>query len=128
MSLIPISPSRSSWIRAIGYIGDRTTSDGHTYLAIFSDSFAWLVQDVPSTLPGLLAAGHVTAKDNGDLSIGAAVHRFVLQKESVYPRQKVEGKEMWMLAVSCLANQKSHTHGHGHAHGCDYAKKRRNRN
>src|SRR3954465_3954381 len=94
MSLTPISPTRSSWIRAIGYLH---TPDGHTYLGVFSDSFAWLVIDVPPTLPGLLAAGHVTAKDDGELSIGAAVHRLVLQKKNEYPRQKIEGKEMWRL-------------------------------
>jgi hypothetical protein len=94
MSLTSISPARSSWIRAIGYLH---APDDHTYLAIFADSFAWLVTDIPPSLPGLLAAGHVTAKDDGELSIGAVVHRLVLQKESEYPRQKVEGKEMWRL-------------------------------
>lgn len=95
MSLTTISPSRSSWIRAIGY---RHAPDGHTYLAVFADSFAWLVQDVPSTLPGLLCAGHVIAKDDGELSIGAAVHRHVLTKKEYKERtQKVEGFEMRQL-------------------------------
>lgn len=93
MSLTPISPTRSSWIRAIGYLH---APDNRTYLAIFADSFAWLVTDIPSTLPGLLAAGHVTAQDDGELSIGAAVHRLVLKK-SEYPKQKVEGFEMHQL-------------------------------
>ena len=89
MSLTTISPARSSWITAIGY---RTFSDGHSYLAIFTNqNFAWLVRDVPATLPGLLVSGHVIAKDDGELSIGAAVHRLVLQKESEYTRQKIEG-------------------------------------
>lgn len=94
MSLTSISSSRSSWIRAIGYLH---TPDDRTYLGIFSDSFAWLVTDIPPTLPGLLVAGHVTAKDDGALSIGAAVHRLVLQKTDKYPRQKVEGFEMRQL-------------------------------
>jgi len=94
MSLTFISPARSSWVRAIGY---RSSPDGHTYLGIFADSFAWLVIDVPPTLPGLLAAGHVTAKDDGELSIGAAVHRLVLSKKGEYARQKVEGEELQQL-------------------------------
>jgi hypothetical protein len=102
MSLTSIPSTRSSWIRAIGYVSDRATSDGHSYLAIFSDSFAWLVQDVPPTLPGLLTAGRVTAKDDGALSIGATVRRLVLQK-SEYPRQMVKGKEMWRLRAMMKA-------------------------
>lgn len=96
MSLTTLSPCDSSWIRAIGY---RRAPDGKAYLAIFThgDKFAWLMGEVPSTIPGLLVAGRVTAKDDGRLSIGAAVHRHVLQAKDVsgvdkYPRQKIEGR------------------------------------
>ena len=124
MSLTAISPTRSSWITGIGY---RTTPDGHSYLAIFTNqNFAWLVIDVPPTLPGLLAAGHVTAKDDGELSIGAAVHRLVLQKESEYTRQKIEGKEMWRLRALMMkgADKWKLTHnlrdGIRHSADCTY--------
>lgn len=96
MSLTTLSPADSSWIRAIGY---RRTPDGKSYLAIFihGDKFAWLVGEVPSTIPGLLVAGRVTAKSAGALSVGAAVHRHVLQAKgergtAKYPIQRVEDR------------------------------------
>lgn len=82
MSLTQLSPDKSSWVRAIGY--------RNGYLAIFADNFAWLVSNVPHTLPGLLAAGHVNSKE-GKLSIGAAVHRLVLRRADEFSREKVEG-------------------------------------
>ena len=98
MSLTTLSPNSSSWIRAIGY--------QKGYLAIFADDFAWLVAGVPPTLPGLIVAGRVTAKEDGELSIGAAVHRLVLEtgkkeEERKFVRQKVSGefelRQLWRL-------------------------------
>jgi len=87
--LTQLTPNDSSWIRAIGY--------RNGYLAIFADDFAWLFADVPPTMPGLLVAGHVNAKDGSGLSIGAAVHRLMLRRESKYPRQKISDE--WQMAV-----------------------------
>lgn len=84
---------RSSWIEAIGY----RRVDGPrpmTSLAIFTrhkdTPAAILYVDIPSYLPGLLAAGHTTAKDDGELSIGATYSRLVRGK---YPSQTIEGNE-----------------------------------
>ncbi len=70
MSLTTLSPTRSSWISSIGY--------QRGYLAVFTkEGWAWLFEGVPSTLPGLVVAGRVTAKEDGKLSVGATVHRLV---------------------------------------------------
>lgn len=89
MSLTTLPPTRSSWISSIGY--------QRGYLAVFTkkeggkEPWAWLFAGVPSTLPGLITAGRVTAKEDGTLSVGAAVHRLARSKE--YVRQKIEGEE-----------------------------------
>lgn len=93
--------TRSTWINAVGY---RRTND-LTVLAIFTSHkdtpVAILYGDVPSHLPGLLVSGRVTAKDDGELSIGAAYSRLV--KGRYHPSQTIEGaksvaelKEMMM--------------------------------
>ena len=89
MSLTTLHPARSSWIDSVGY--------QRGYLAVFTkkeegrEPWAWLFEGVPPTLPGLITAGRVTAKEDGELSVGAAVHRLAKSKE--YQRQKVEGEE-----------------------------------
>ena len=89
---------RSSWIDSIGYL---RAPDGQTYLAVFTISgSAILYQGVPSTLPGLIAAGRVKTKDRERLSHGAAYNRLVKgqyigqtvnnPKEVEYLRQSME--------------------------------------
>lgn len=65
---------RSSWIDSIGYVN----ANGVGYLAVFTfEGRAILYRGIPSTLPGLIAAGRVYTKDHERLSHGAAYNRLV---------------------------------------------------
>lgn len=89
---------RSTWIKAVGYC----RVDGPlplTLLAIFTTQkiketgemvpAAILYGNVPSHLPGRLVSGHTTAKDDGELSIGAT---YAGQVKGRYPSQTIVGE------------------------------------
>jgi len=53
---------------------------------------ATLYSGVPATVPGLLASGHTSAKEDGDLSIGATYHR--LLANASYERETFKGERL----------------------------------
>ena len=76
-TLIDVS-ARSSFIASFAYQG---TTDGLGFLAIFFKAgHAALYRGVPSTIPGLLAAGRTNAKSDGELSVGATYNRLIKGK------------------------------------------------
>lgn len=86
---------RSSWIHEVGYVRvDGPQLYWPAMVAIFttqkSQPVAILYANVPRNLTGLLVAGHTTAKDDGELSVGATYSKLVKGK---YPSQTIEGEE-----------------------------------
>lgn len=92
---------RSSWIEGLVY-RPIDGCDTVGFLAVFLKAArptvnnprpcptAVLYSNVPYTVPGLVSAGRVTAKDDGELSVGAAYCRFVRGK---YPSEVVRDAE-----------------------------------
>ena len=67
---------KSSWIESIGYLHTKDAG----WLVVFTNrGSAILYQGVPSTLPGLLAAGQSNTKD-GHRSVGASYNRLIKGK------------------------------------------------
>lgn len=82
--------TRSSWIDAVGYVSTLDMSALAIFTHVKSQPVAILYANVPSHLPGLLVSGRVTAKDDGELSVGATYARLVKGK---YASQTIEGAE-----------------------------------
>lgn len=83
--------TRSSWITSLSYF---TAPNGTRYLAIFTQQHtAFVFANVPSYLPGLIAAGVWKYDDdrrNGHYSPGRAFHRYLRsQPSSRYARKYI---------------------------------------
>lgn len=83
--------TRSSWISSLSYF---TAPNGTRYLAVFTrEHSAFVFANVPSYLPGLIAAGVWKQEGaSGHFSPGRAFHRF-LRSQSQYTRVYLSTRE-----------------------------------
>lgn len=95
--------TRSSWISSLSYF---TAPNGVRYLAVFTQqNTAFVFANVPSYLPGLIAAG-VWKQDGatGHFSPGRALHRYLRSQARytrVYLSTREQVNELSNMIVAC---------------------------